>query len=174
MRSFRAGKKPARGLAHVPVGIHGPDAARADACADAATDTAGRIRNVFKSAASGFFTVNGLLRAGFEAHLAVAAGAAAHAAGEFILRRGQITVMALGKIGRVQTRGRHELFLFRRVGFAAHKGIRGKGGITARANGMHQQAGLDNVAHRKNAIHDAEVGLGHDPFAELFQTFRQI
>ena len=72
-----------------------PDAARADTGADAAADAAVRVARVLDRAVLVLDAVDGLLRAGFEAHLAVAAGAAAHAALVVADRVAELAVVAL-------------------------------------------------------------------------------
>ena len=60
--------------------MHGPDAARTNAGAYAATDTAAVVRDIGERAVFLYFPGNSLFRARFFTHMAVAASAAADAA----------------------------------------------------------------------------------------------
>ena len=77
-----------------------PDAAGADAGADAAADAAGGIALVLPRAVFVLDARDGFLGAGFEAHLAVTARAAADAAGVVVGGVAEVAVVAALEVGR--------------------------------------------------------------------------
>ena len=83
------------------VGIHRPDSGRADAGADPATDALVRVHHVFEPAVvRPEIARNRVFRAGLDAHVAIAASAAADAAQIILFSLRNLTALAAFKILR--------------------------------------------------------------------------
>ena len=96
LRFFSVGPIHLDGLGVV---LEAPDAAGADARADAAADALRRVGDVFPAAVLRLDARDRLLRAGIDAHAAVAAGAAGDAARVFLSRVRKVAVVALLEVG---------------------------------------------------------------------------
>ena len=80
------------------IGMHRPNAAGADAGADAASDAPIGIGNIPIRAARQCFPADGPLRAGFQAHSAIPAGPATDTTVKIPVRGRQLTMRATGEI----------------------------------------------------------------------------
>ena len=106
---------------------------------------------------------DGFLGAGFEAHLAVAARAAADAAGVVVGGVAEVAVVAAFEVGGRQLLGRDFLFLGERLGRAVQVLVGVPRGFAAAADGVREAAGLDRVAGREDAWEDGLLLVRDEP-----------
>ena len=152
-----------------------PDAARTHARANSATDTLRRVRNVFPCAVVAGDSAYRLFGATVQAHFAIATRAATDATQMFMLRSGQVAMMAFLEEFLRQVFGRDDLRLSLQSDFFAAKELGNRQcSPPSVADCVRQSAGFDNVTRRKNFRQNRFVGIGNKPIAELFHFGQEV